>query len=516
MLTPKETGLAEKFWPMDIPYSALLNGTDAFGLSTPAITDFKKFTINFSTKLCVTSNSNIMVAQPNANNWSRLILGADNHVGFEHFVNGNLIYYRQTSTSVTDTTAHYNIHFVFDSTQAIDEDRIQIWINGVKQTLTGGMPPLNDWSWFLNASSWTTIGEFPLQTTTRLRGYLSQFYFIDGNAVPPTEFGRHSNIVDSLWTPTAYTGTYGLAGFKLDFADAATMGKDVSGNGNDLSLVGTPEQTTDTPTNNLCTLNPLNSELGMGYSNGNKTSISSVGYYATGLGNIGLTRGKWYWEYKANTTAIANLVGVATPYLKMTFWCGFDNYGWGYNRDGRCLHNGATIATYDAWELNDIIRVALDVDAGTLQFYKNEVLQLPIITGLSGMLFPAHSNAARSGGCNLTVKFTNSEFVFSPPAGFLSLDPVNLRDEPVILSGTYTGRTLNDNTGGPYVFTNCALSTVTIGANVYTNDGSDNSVILFTSNGFKLISSTDNSNEAVYNWTGTLKYPAITSNAQTN
>jgi hypothetical protein len=45
----------------------------------------------------------------------------------------------------------------------------------------------------------------------------------------------------------------------VNFEDSAALGDDVSGNGNDFTVnnLTAIDQTTDTPTNNFCTLNPL-------------------------------------------------------------------------------------------------------------------------------------------------------------------------------------------------------------------------------------------------------------------
>jgi hypothetical protein len=47
--------------------------------------------------------------------------------------------------------------------------------------------------------------------------------------------------------------------FTLDFEDRGSLGADVSGNGNDFTVnnLTAIDQTTDTPTNNFCTFNPL-------------------------------------------------------------------------------------------------------------------------------------------------------------------------------------------------------------------------------------------------------------------
>jgi len=107
-----------------------------------------------------------------------------------------------------------------------------------------------------------------------LDGNISDFRFIDGQALTPSSFGRICP-EKGHWEPIKYTGTYGNNGFYLPFsngASQATLGYDYS----DPARGGTPRDwtlswnavdtasnginydwLTDTPTNNHCTLNPI-------------------------------------------------------------------------------------------------------------------------------------------------------------------------------------------------------------------------------------------------------------------
>jgi hypothetical protein len=49
-----------------------------------------------------------------------------------------------------------------------------------------------------------------------LNGYLSDVYFIDGQALDPTSFGQFTN---GYWEAKDYAGSYGTNGFHLTFAD---------------------------------------------------------------------------------------------------------------------------------------------------------------------------------------------------------------------------------------------------------------------------------------------------------
>jgi hypothetical protein len=69
------------------------------------------------------------------------------------------------------------------------------------------------------------------------------------------------------------------AGFYLEFKDSSALGDDTSGNGNDFTVnnLTSIDQTTDTPTNNFATMNPLVYTLDAGdltnISDGNTTVV---------------------------------------------------------------------------------------------------------------------------------------------------------------------------------------------------------------------------------------------------
>ena len=92
------------------------------------------------------------------------------------------------------------------------------------------------------------------------------------------------------------------------------VGYDASGNGNNWTANNINNDTTSTSTDifvdsptrygtdtgaggevrgNYCTLNPLDKDANITFSNGN---LDAVGYNAGGAATFGLISGKWYWE----------------------------------------------------------------------------------------------------------------------------------------------------------------------------------------------------------------------------
>ena len=97
---------------------------------------------------------------------------------------------------------------------------------------------------------------------------------------------------------------------------------------------------------------------------------------------------------------------------------------------------GATLAA------GDIMGIALDVDAGTADFYKNNVKQGSTLThGITGTLFALVTSYDVSGNVN----FGQRPFAYTAPSGYKALCTANLPD-PTIADGstamdvvTYTG-----------------------------------------------------------------------------
>ena len=85
---------------------------------------------------------------------------------------------------------------------------------------------------------------------------------IDGTALDSSYFG-FTDSQTGIWMPKRYEGTYGTNGFYLDFSDntsTTTLGIYNSPNGNDFTLnnFAVGDSVKDTPTNNYCNLDPLN------------------------------------------------------------------------------------------------------------------------------------------------------------------------------------------------------------------------------------------------------------------
>lgn len=378
----------------------------------------------------------------------------------------NTSYSQFTSAVLRDPSAWYHILFSLDTTQATASNRCRIYINGVQQaSLTGTAPPQN------HSINWGTGNTYYIGGDglggSYFSGYLADIHFIDGQALTPSSFGETDS--NGVWQPKAYTGSYGTNGFRLDFSDNSSatstgIGKDASGNGNNwtpnnvsVTAGSGNDSLVDSPTNygtdtgaggevrgNYATGNTLfpinaayrslsNGNLDWSYTNGSNTAIIPA--------TIFVSSGKWYSEFSfSSSVGSGGRVGIINQNC-IDAYVGQTSNGYGYRNDGAKLTNASSSSYGSSWTIGDIIGVALDMDNGTLAFYKNGVSQGTAYTGISGQWTFAVD--AFSGTCS--ANFGQRPFAYAAPSGFKALCTQNL-PTPTILNGrtamdvvTYTG-----------------------------------------------------------------------------
>jgi hypothetical protein len=142
------------------------------------------------------------------------------------------------------------------------------------------------------------------------------------------------------------------------------------------------DQCIDSPTNNFATLNPLNSNLlNSTLSDGNLTFSGGAQQvnYAWTAGTLSASKGKYYWEVRANDNAEIDQVGVTKTDL--AFYSNLSNSGGlqatTYGGKGVQFSNGYKVgdgsgsAYMGGFSANDILNVALDLDNGNIYFGRN-------------------------------------------------------------------------------------------------------------------------------------------------
>ena len=120
---------------------------------------------------------------------------------------------RRTVRVFRDPSAWYHIVGICDTTNATGDDRLQLWVNGERQTSfdEDTDPTLNSDSVVSNTVQ-HNLGRG--DATHYADGYLTEVNFIDGQALDPSSFGAFDSVT-GVWKPVEYTGTYGTNGFYL-------------------------------------------------------------------------------------------------------------------------------------------------------------------------------------------------------------------------------------------------------------------------------------------------------------
>jgi hypothetical protein len=375
---------------------------------------------------------------------------------------GSIALDKKTTQVFRDPSAWYHIAIVLNSTLATAEDRAQIWINGSRVTSWATNTIFNqNTTTFWNANTAHAIANRPSTPAAYFDGYLTEVNFIDGQALTASSFGQIESTT-GVWSPKQYAGSYGTNGFYLKFGNTssvAALGTDSSGNGNtwtvnNVSLTAgvTYDSMLDVPVNysdggngrgNYCTLNPLD-YIALVTSNGNLTAsaTSSVSsQFTRGTTQIPIA-GKWYWE-QTLTSGGLSAVGITLTSIQMVIGGGVTyTNSIDYQSDGNKNVNG-TVTAYGATYTNgDVIGVAIDSDAATMTFYKNNVSQGSISINIAN----GYSPGVRVWSSSVVnLNFGQRPFTYTPPSGFRALNTNNL-PTPTIVNGanfmaatTYTG-----------------------------------------------------------------------------
>ena len=353
----------------------------------------RKFTISAWVKRGsnLGANSYIFDARVDGSDNAPFQFNTSDQIYFRTKVGGSS-YYIQTNRVFRDVSAFYHLAIVYDNTLGTAGDRIQLWVNGVRETSFAGsaMPPQNTDTTVNNASVVQTVGSEG-GGASFFDGYISEFVLLDGTADTPVDTLGSFDEDSGIWKPINVSGlTFGTNGFYLDFEDSANLGNDANG-GTDLTEVNLAaiDQSTDTCTNNFATLNPLNN-VGTGanptYSEGNLKVVSSADNYFGGSSNFGVTTGKWYLEVKveAQSSGLQGVIGMSTNVAeeaRQNRHAGqvgsttypsiiYNAYNGTYHKD-----NAGESSYGNTYTSGDIIGVAVDLDNNKLYFSKNGVFQ---------------------------------------------------------------------------------------------------------------------------------------------
>jgi hypothetical protein len=298
-------------------------------------------------------------------------------------VEGNAIDLK-TNQSFRDPSAWMHVCVAIDTSQSTAANRDKLYINGTQVTsFATETHSTQDDTWDINADgNKFEISSYGCDTPGYyFDGYLAEVCFVDGQQLAPTSFGEFDEDSPTIWKPIDVSGlTFGNNGFYLDFEDSSNLGNDKNG-GTDLTEVNLAavDQATDTPTNNFCTMNPLdNFYYASTFSEGNLKITTNASNKTYNTSTFAVTAGKWYWECKASDTnsddaqfGIASVLSTATDDELKT---SAGNYC--YRSPGTKATGDSSTSYGDTWnDDGDIISVALDLDNLKIYFAKNGTWQ---------------------------------------------------------------------------------------------------------------------------------------------
>lgn len=448
--------------PIEVTHSIRVDGINDFVTKTytASTLTYKKFTLSLMVKRGKLGGLQTLFsggATGTGYIGDYLCFDSNNKLAMLYDDSANPIGPYATSRVFNDTSAWYHIVIAFDTDQAVQADRCRLWVNGVPEAISNGLG-LSAPVYFLysNAGGKAKFGQRDYANDSHFEGNYAHICCVPGAALTASDFG--TTRADGKWVSklpsqlTTVVNTHADArGFALIFengTNTTTLGYDSSSKGNNFTLTNMVRDGStddcwsfDTPSNNFAVLSALDKTSGVTLSGtGLKASLSSP-YNTNVRASFAVSSGKWAWEYVQGVgSGNYSLVGVADITKEITdVWRNTPN-GWYYSGYNGYKFTNSGSAAYGATYTNpNVIRVELDMDAGTLEFFKDGVSQGVAYSGLSGrVLAPAfHDSAAAVFG---TFNFgqtpvsggawdaaSGGYFRHAPTAGFKALNTRNLQ-----------------------------------------------------------------------------------------
>jgi len=381
-----------------------------------------------------------------------------------------------TSQVFRDPSSWYHIVWSLDSTQATASDRCKLYVNGVEVTAfstdarSSQISQNTDYG--INNAAAHNIGRHAQTSDSYYSGYLADIHFIDGQALDPTSFGEFDSY--GIWDPIEYIGTYGTNGFHLAFSNnssVSALGRDTSGKGNNwtpnnfsVTAGAGKDSLLDSHTNgdtaddtglggqvlaNYATLNPLNKHSAGNdtISNGNLDCSMVSGSAGLAPSTIGFSSGKFYYEVVWSDNAAYGVIGIRRSDSR-----NFNNTYFYVGTGTKYINAGSATSYGNSFVNGDVIGCAVDMDAGTLTFYKNGASQGQAFTGISGTYTFIQGIFGGTTGA-YSVNFGQRPFAYTAPSGFKALCTANLPAPSVTKPSTVMDVNLYMGNGSTQVIT---------------------------------------------------------------
>jgi len=353
-----------------------------------------------------------------------------------------------------DTAAWFHFVVAIDTTQGTAANRAKCYVNGTQITsFATETYPNQNVNTFVNNTQLHTVGKPSWTDSAYYDGYMAEVVHIDGQQLAPDQFGEFDE--DSgIWKPIDVSGlTFGDNGYYLEFKQSGTsqnssgLGADTSGNDNHFAVTNLTavDQSTDTCTNNFCTLNPVDKGFGSTvYTEGNLNATSSSGWNPS-RGTIAVTKGKWYWEIVSGNSFQVGVCNDTIDFANNDNAQDLTGVTVFYNGSGGIIRtNGSTVggttATVDA---NDMVGFALDMDNKKLSVYKNGSIIVTNTSLSTSITDVAMIFGTTDGGGDFKINFGSpmyaissgnadgngfGNFEYAVPSGYFALCTKNLAE----------------------------------------------------------------------------------------
>ena len=408
-------------------------------------TSDKIWTFSFWAKLCKTDSGgySIFIGAGDFNgNYNALSMsGAIPDIKWEDYQSSAWKTQLRSNATYKDPAAWYHIVYSYDSTPSTPSaSSIKIFVNGSQVTSfsTATYPSQNTAS-VINTAVANWIGGIPTNGATYyFDGYMAEVVFVDGTALDAGSFGETSSTTGQ-WIPKAISGlTFGNNGFHLDFADSSALGNDVSGNDNDFTSSGlaAADQTSDSPTNNVSTLNPNGMTASMVLSDGNLVATPGSTNYRWVGSTISIPpTGKWVFEAARTAGSTGAYIGIGDAVAASgvdvgtgEWYCVNIDTG---NIEKRSGGSSTTVQSGSGDLGSSVIRVEYNADDDEIQFFDDGSSMYSAATaGLSpqndDLFFLLGPYATYSNA--ITATFNEDNFAGTPTTDFKGLSTSNFSE----------------------------------------------------------------------------------------
>ena len=451
----------------EVANSVRLNqGDHAHFSKTPSTSNGTTFTYSFWVKRArVDVNSFMLRMVASDNSEVDLLFEPSGNIRIQEYegVSGTNKWKYVTNRLFRDPSAWYHVMYVVDTNNGTASDRVQLYINGVRETsFSTATNPSSGATSALSKGEARGIGGQVGGSSNSFDGYMAEVVYVDGTAKSTTDFGEFDD--SGIWKPIDVSSmSLGSNGWYLDFEDSSSLGNDASGSNNWTSNNLTSiDQTTDTCTNNFATMNPLANQGTVTFSDGN-LSTNQSNNSANVQGTIFVNSGKWYWECKstdANTNLAFGIMRDDTRYTQSDIYQAVGTIMW-YKGNGQLFDNiptstgGISSAYGNTWGDGDIVSCAMDLDNGYLYFAKNGTYQNSGVptsgaTGTGGISIPtgefftavlgngsgstSASSSMNFGSPPFSISSGNADgegfgnFEYAVPSGYFALCTKNLAE----------------------------------------------------------------------------------------